>query len=210
MSWPPLTESLDFIPFVEQCPCTAKIKARILRCMDNRDFELLVERIERAARARPRIYKAQVFGLAVLGYAFLAALIAVLVTVIVMAILAVRRAPVLAIKLVVIIGAFLLVVVRALWVELEAPEGRILTWGDAPDLLKLLDRLRQELQTPAIHTILVTSDFNAAVAQIPRLRRRGDSQRRPENLARVTPLQNGRHIWDRVPAERWSRSPAGT
>lgn len=60
-------------------------------------------------------------------------------------------------------------VVRALWVNLEPPEGRILTRADAPDLFELLDRLRKELQTPPIHVVLVTPEFNAAVSQIPRL-----------------------------------------
>lgn len=137
--------------------------------MDNRDFELLVERIERAARIRPGMYKAQVFGLAVLGYAFLGAVIAVLATVIVMAMFAIRHSPALAIKLIVALGALLLLVLRALWVKLEPPEGRILTRGDAPDVFKLLDGLRQELQTPPIHTVLLTPQFNAAVAQVPRL-----------------------------------------
>lgn len=137
--------------------------------MDNRDFELLVERIERSARAHPGMYKAQVFGLAVLGYTFLAAVVAVLVTVIAVALLAVRHAPALAIKVALALGAFLFVVLRALWVKLQPPEGRILTRSDAPDLFKLLDGLRQKLQTPPIHRVLLTSQFNAAVAQVPRL-----------------------------------------
>jgi Zn-dependent protease with chaperone function len=137
--------------------------------MDNRDFELLVERAERTARARPGAYKAQVFGLAVLGYAFLAALIAVLVTVIGVAMQAIRHVPGMAIKLVIVLGAFLLVVLRALWVVLEPPAGRILIRSDAPDLFKLLDGLCQELQTPPIHRVLLTPEFNAALAQVPRL-----------------------------------------
>lgn len=137
--------------------------------MDNRDFELLVERIERAARARPGVYKAQVFGLAVLGYTFLAVVVAVLVTVVIVALLAVRHAPSLAIKVAVALGGFLFVVLRALWVKLEPPEGRILNRADAPDLFKLLDGLRKGLQTPSIHKVLLTPQFNAAVAQVPRL-----------------------------------------
>jgi Zn-dependent protease with chaperone function len=137
--------------------------------MDNRDFELLVERIERASRVRPGLYKAMVFGLAVLGYGFLAVVIAILVGLIVAAALAVRHTPALAIKAGLVLVVFLLVVVRALWVNLEPPEGRILTRGDAPDLFELLDRLRKELQTPPIHVVLVTPEFNAAVSQIPRL-----------------------------------------
>jgi Zn-dependent protease with chaperone function len=115
------------------------------------------------------LYKAQVFGLAVLGYTFLGALVAVLVSVIAAALLAVRHAPALAIKVILILGAFLFVVLRALWVKLEPPEGRILTRGDAPDLFELLASLRRELQTPPIHEVLLTPQFNAAVAQVPRL-----------------------------------------
>lgn len=134
--------------------------------MDDRDFELLVDRIEIAARARPGIYKAQLFGLAVLGYGFLAVVVAVLLGLIVAATPAIRHAPALAVKLLLGIGAFLLVVPRALWVKLEAPQGRILARADAPDLFKLLDRLRKALRTPPIHVVQVTSAFNAGVCQI--------------------------------------------
>jgi len=137
--------------------------------MENRDFELLVERIERAARAHPRMYKAKVFGLAALGYGFLATVVIVLAGLVVAALLAFRHAPVLAVKLVIVIGAFLLVVVRALWVKLEQPKGWKLARSDAPDLFNLLDRLRQTLQTPPIYAVLVTPEFNAGVSQIPRL-----------------------------------------
>ena len=137
--------------------------------MEKRDFELLVERIERAARARPGMYKAKVFGLAVLGYGFLAVVVVVLTVLVVLAILALRHAAALAVKFLLVIGAFLLVVLRALWVRLEPPKGWKLTRGDAPDLFGLLDRLRKELQTPPIHAVLVTPEFNAGVSQIPRL-----------------------------------------
>ena len=137
--------------------------------MDNRDFELLVERIERAARARPGLYRAQVFGLAVLGYAFLAAAVGVLATLIAMLTLAMRHVPMLAVKLAIVVSAFLVVIVRALWVRLEPPKGRALTRSEAPDLFQLLDRLRRELQTPPIHTVLLMPEFSAAVTQVPRL-----------------------------------------
>jgi Zn-dependent protease with chaperone function len=137
--------------------------------MDKRDFELLVERIERAARSRPGMYKAKVFALAVLGYGFLAVVIVTLAGLVLAALLALRHAPLLAVKLVIAIGAFLLVVVRALWVKLEPPKGWKLARGDAPDLFELLDRLRKQLQTPSIDAVLVTPEFNAGVSQIPRL-----------------------------------------
>jgi Zn-dependent protease with chaperone function len=137
--------------------------------MEKRDFERLVERTERAARARPAIYQAKVFGLAALGYVFLAIVVIVLAGLVVAALLALRRAPVLAIKFVVVIGAFLLVVVRALWVRLEPPKGWKLGRSDAPDLFNLLHRLRTQLKTPPIHTVLITPEFNAGISQVPRL-----------------------------------------
>src|SRR5208282_1044754 len=88
--------------------------------MENRDFELLVERIERGARARPGMYKVRVLGLAMLGYGFLAVVVAILAALGVGAVLAFRHAPALAVKLVIVIGAFLLVVLRALWVNSHA------------------------------------------------------------------------------------------
>jgi Zn-dependent protease with chaperone function len=137
--------------------------------MNQRDFELLVERIERAARVRPRVYKVKVFGLAALGYGFLAVVVVILAGLVVAALLTLRHAPALAVKLVLVIGALLLVVVRALWVKLEPPKGWKLARSDAPDLFNLLDRLRMELQTPPIHSVLVTPEFNAGASQIPRL-----------------------------------------
>ena len=137
--------------------------------MENRDFELLVERIERRARSHPGMYKAQVFGLAALGYGFLSVIVAILAGLGLAAVLAIRHAPVLAVKLAIIVGALLFIVLRALWVRLEPPRGWKLTRADAPDLFKLLDRLRKELRTPPIHAVLVTPDFNAGASQIPRL-----------------------------------------
>jgi Zn-dependent protease with chaperone function len=89
--------------------------------------------------------------------------------VIVAAAVAIRHVPALAARLGIVVCAFLLVMVRALWVHLQPPKGWMLTRADAPDLFQLLDRLRKELQTPPIHVVLVTPEFNAAVSEIPRL-----------------------------------------
>ena len=41
--------------------------------------------------------------------------------------------------------------------------------SDAPELFALLDRLRARLDTPPLHQVLVTADFNAGITQLPRL-----------------------------------------
>jgi hypothetical protein len=46
--------------------------------MERADFEALIERMERIAVARPRAYRRHVFGLAALGYGYLAFVVLVL------------------------------------------------------------------------------------------------------------------------------------
>jgi Zn-dependent protease with chaperone function len=137
--------------------------------MDGASFEALVARLERQATARPRLYKAQALGLAALGYGFLALMVLVLIALAIGAALSAFYLKALGIKLFIVSAAFLLAVLRALWVRLEAPAGERLTRAEAPALFAMLERLRQRLKTPRIHHVRITPEFNAAVAQIPRL-----------------------------------------
>jgi Zn-dependent protease with chaperone function len=58
---------------------------------------------------------------------------------------------------------------RALWVRFEAPAGERLTRLEAPEFFALLGKLMARLDTPPVHQVLVTADFNAGVMQLPRL-----------------------------------------
>lgn len=137
--------------------------------MDNAQFEALVDRLDVLARNDPAGYRARVIGLALLGYGYLAALVAVLLLLTAVAVASVVKLKALGLKLALVIGGFLWVVLRSLWVRLEAPEGTPLERRDAPDLFAMLDRLRGKLATPRIHAVLLTDDFNAGAAQVPRL-----------------------------------------
>ncbi len=52
---------------------------------------------------------------------------------------------------------------------MEAPVGLTLRREEVPALFELLDQLRTEVAPMRFHTVLVTREFNAAVAQVPRL-----------------------------------------
>jgi Zn-dependent protease with chaperone function len=136
--------------------------------MDRTEFESLVNRLEHKANERPGLYRAQVFGFAALGYAFLAALVLALLALSIGAALSVVYLKAAGIKLFFVVSAFLWVVVRALWVRLSPPTGDVVSRSDAPALHATLERLRQQLQTARIHEVQVTADFNAAIAQVPR------------------------------------------
>ncbi len=137
--------------------------------MTNEQFHSLVARLEDQARRNPRTYKLRVFLLAVLGYGYLGAVAGAALVLFLLALGSIAVLKGAAIKLVVPLGAFLWVVLRALWVTLPPPEGRRVRPVDAPELFAMIDGLRRKLRAPRFHRVLVTDDFNAAVVQVPRL-----------------------------------------
>lgn len=66
-------------------------------------------------------------------------------------------------------GAFIKVILKAVWVRMPLPDGLEIIPDDAPELFDAVNRLRLELGGPKIGRILLTDDFNAFIAQRPRL-----------------------------------------
>jgi Zn-dependent protease with chaperone function len=58
---------------------------------------------------------------------------------------------------------------RALWIRLPMPKGRKVAKDDAPKLFERLEELRARCRSTPFHAVLITTDFNAAVAHRPRL-----------------------------------------
>jgi len=137
--------------------------------MELDEFERLVSRMERFARDQPALYGRRVFWLASLGYAYLLFLTLVLSALTVAAAFSVHRIGYLGAKLTVVIGVLWLTVARSLWVRSAPPRGVSVTQVDAPQLFRLLDALRVRLKSAAIHDVLITPEFNAGIAQVPRL-----------------------------------------
>jgi Zn-dependent protease with chaperone function len=137
--------------------------------MDSKAFETLVTRFEGLAARNPLGYRWRVFGVAILGYVYLALVILLLLAVTVLGVCSVVFLKAAAVKLVFFAGAPLVLVLRALWIRIEAPGGLRLTRENVPGLFKVLDDLRQRLNTPPLHNVLLSHDFNACVSQVPRL-----------------------------------------
>lgn len=139
--------------------------------MERRAFDQLVARLEPYAARSPLIYKIRVGLLAVLGYAYIFGMLAVLGAILAVLGLAASTGKhlhvigKLAIPLLLLAG----VILRSLWVRLEEPEGRVLTLGEAPALFAAIEDLRRRLRGPRIHRVLLTDEYNAAVVQTPRL-----------------------------------------
>ncbi|MGO8976922.1 MAG: M48 family metalloprotease [Steroidobacteraceae bacterium] len=137
--------------------------------MERAQFEALIERMEQVAVERPAAYRRRVFGLAALGYGYLFFMVLVLLVLSALSIWSLVYLKGFGVKLVLIVGALLYAVLRSLWVKQDPPAGERVRAVDAPQLFRMLEELKQRLQTPAIHTVLITPEFNAAVSQVPRM-----------------------------------------
>lgn len=138
--------------------------------MTEEQFDALVARLETEASGNPDRYRRKVLLLALGGYAYIAAVLALGLVLLLASLALTVKAAAAGIKLAIVFGAFLWMVLRAMWVRLDPPEGREVTRREAPELFKLLDHLQRELHVGArFHHVLITDDFNAAVVQAPRL-----------------------------------------
>jgi Zn-dependent protease with chaperone function len=142
--------------------------------MTREEFDTLVRRLEREAERRPRAYKIRVFLLALLGYAYIFLIVAVLLLLIgalAWMVISVRRGGLIQVagKLGVALLGLTYVIVRALWVRLSPPEGLVLHVQQAKPLFEAIDTIRRTLKSPKVHCLLLTDELNASVSQIPRL-----------------------------------------
>jgi Zn-dependent protease with chaperone function len=133
--------------------------------MDN--LGSLIGPLESFAAARPGLYRLRVGLLAALGYVYL-----LLIVLILLAIMAVTLSYVqfnwVAIKILWIPLALVGLVLRSLWITIPEPGGARLTRKQAPALFDLMSEVREALDGPKIHHVLLSDEYNASVVQIPR------------------------------------------
>src|SRR3989442_487951 len=145
--------------------------------MDQRQFEALVQRMERFAVRAPGTYRSWVLALAVFGYTLLLALVIVLLLLLALLAFGLRDAAWLGVKLGLVVGALLLVVLRSLWVRLQPPTGEPLTPQQAPALFARLHRLAARLLVPARAPERVRGGCQLGAAHLRGKRRAGAHER---------------------------------
>jgi len=138
------------------------------------NYESLARRAEQMIQRSPGSYKLRIGALALLGYAVIWAVAIGLLALLgglVWAAFVSAALIVLLIKtkLIIALPLLLWVLVRALWVRIERPDGLRITVREAPALFSELKALSRRLRMPRIHEVLLNNEFNAAVVQSPRL-----------------------------------------
>ncbi|MCH7904091.1 MAG: M48 family metallopeptidase [Armatimonadetes bacterium] len=131
--------------------------------MEKQNFEQIVTKMEDLNRRSPESYRAKVARFSALGYGvfiftFSIVFIALVAIVFYVAANGLHSGS---IRLILITSVLTYMFIRAMWVKVEAPEGREVTAEEAPALHAEIERIRVEMGAPEIHKVLLIDDFNA-------------------------------------------------
>ncbi len=136
-------------------------------------FEAVAREAERAMAASLPGYRMKVALLAMLGYGVIFGMLSLLLGISAVCVWAMVSGYawvlLLKTKLILAMPACGLVLLRALWVRIEAPKGYEVFPKDCPRLFGELASLCRGLKAPRIHRVLIMNDFNVSIMQIPRL-----------------------------------------
>lgn len=99
---------------------------------------------------------------ALLGYLYIAVLIAAMVL---LAVLLIRLD---AGTLIIFPAGLLFIILFSLSVAIPRPQGRRVTREEAPLLFRAIDRARGQLRAPEADVVILSTDLNAAVLELPR------------------------------------------
>jgi TonB family protein len=128
------------------------------------------DRWEHQASQDPIGYKRRIVLLAALGYAYIAGVMLLLAGILAFTILLVFHSHY------VVIGKFILIplialglILKSLWVKFEEPQGVAIKDSDAPALFEAINETRAAARALKIDKVILTSEFNCAIVQLPRL-----------------------------------------
>jgi Zn-dependent protease with chaperone function len=132
-------------------------------------YESMLPGLAKHAERHPRLYRAQVAALAMLGYGLLLGTLLLLIAAAVLTMVASSREDdAAAWALGVVLMGMILTLGEALWIHIPPPRGLVLKRTEAPALWAEIERIRQELRAPAPHQVLISDEMNASVEQVPR------------------------------------------
>lgn len=139
--------------------------------MDAVRFNALVNELETVSRRDPGALRRRVRLLVALGYGYVGLLLLVLLAALALTVWITwqGRNLLFGLKIALVPLVLIGVVLKALWVRFDPPEGRVLTRADAPKLFQRVEQIRRKLKSPKADVVLLTHDFNASVTQLPRL-----------------------------------------
>lgn len=151
--------------------------------MHYKSISINPEELERFARKHPRVYKLRVGLLAILGYAYIVLILGIFggAIIFLLALMVYRHSSNdVLIRLLIVLLIPIFLILRSLWdaltFKLPLPSGISLKRQTTPNLFQLLDQLTNSLKSSSFSQVILTSEFNATVLQMPRFGILGGSQ----------------------------------
>lgn len=141
--------------------------------MDDLRYQHLITELELQARTQPRWYRGKVIGISVLLYVLVGGLLLLQTSILLFVLSEIPQAKTLLHK----IGLALFCVPilfllwsfgRAVFFRQQPSTGIPLTAATAPDLFRLLEKIRRKLNAPKLTQVILNQEFNAGIQQIPR------------------------------------------
>lgn len=138
--------------------------------MNKADFNHLVRLSEADCGENMPSYRRGVAAFAALGYVWVIGCLLLALAVITLAVNAMLQNHLKFVYVSWVIAGLLLLwtSLKALWCPLTAPEGLAITAKDAPQLFEGLEKIRKKINGPVIHHVLLDTEFNASISQLPR------------------------------------------
>lgn len=139
--------------------------------MNTLEFAELVDRVELQAKAHPGRYRNRVCALALLGFVVMGSAVLLAVAVAGLATFVLVKSP----GMIWALSKFILIPVvmvgalgRALLTRTAPPEGEAITREQAPRLFECIERVRAATGAMPMDVVLITPEFNAFAAEVPR------------------------------------------
>jgi Zn-dependent protease with chaperone function len=141
--------------------------------VDDEEFGWLVERLENESANKPHAFRTKVLMISCAAHAVLTAVLLFILLTVGWAVARFMSGGMSGGVFFVGLGGALLmpvayVMLREFLAPLPTPAGRPVTRSEAPVLFKMLDKMRAKLKGPQIDWVLIDTEYNAAIAQMPR------------------------------------------
>lgn len=141
--------------------------------MQKQDYESLVWSLQSEAQDDPGVFRSKVLLISLFAYLVLFGVLSVLLLGLYFMFAEMLGNGHTLLKIffagwVLVVAPIVWLTFRVFFAPLPAPQGRELTEAEAPQLFRMIMDLRERLQAAPIHHVLVTEEFNAAIAQCPR------------------------------------------
>lgn len=134
-------------------------------------FAERVRRLEKDADRNPKRYRFHVLLFAALGYGYIGFFLALFLALVGFSVFLIwdGGATLGNLKFLALTTALSILILKAMWIRTDMPEGKEITAQDAPKLFQDLQDLSRQMKAPQVEKVILDDRYNAGVTHVSRL-----------------------------------------